>query len=342
MNTFSKELIESLTEACEHAEGKPSGVRVHTVEVPDVRAVRKQLRMSQQEFARVYRIPLATLKNWEQGRRQPDAPAAAYLQVIAKHPRAAGDALSYRTVNFPFIRDRFYPVGELRTFETELRGARQDDRNLTEAIRGRKLKWAKLWTEELFPLWLFAKHNRVPDEDEFRIMSEGHPVDAELRAQSGGITRFQITTAYPDWDAPRNDARPGGYSRHMERAGINQGAAVFGGGRISKDANGQIKSEPRVSSPDINRGAWQMGLIKAIQAKISKSATYAGTVDILLVYAERLRFDTIDDQTEDIVLPAIDIALQDAETLPFEKLIVFDQDPLAYVEYPSSPGESNV
>ena len=92
MNKFSKELIESLTEACEHAEGKPSEVRVHVVEVPDVRAIRRQLGMSQQEFARVYSIPLATLKNWEQGRRQPDAPASAYLRVIAKGPRKAGEA----------------------------------------------------------------------------------------------------------------------------------------------------------------------------------------------------------------------------------------------------------
>jgi hypothetical protein len=44
MNKFSKELIKSLTEAWEHAEGKPGGVvRVHGVEVPDVRAVRGQL-----------------------------------------------------------------------------------------------------------------------------------------------------------------------------------------------------------------------------------------------------------------------------------------------------------
>jgi putative transcriptional regulator len=64
-------------------------VRVHVVDVPDVRAIRRRLRMSQTEFARVYRIPLATIKNWEQGRRQPDAPAAAYLQVIAKRPREA-------------------------------------------------------------------------------------------------------------------------------------------------------------------------------------------------------------------------------------------------------------
>lgn len=89
MNKFSKELIESLTEAYEHSEGKPSRVRVHVVEVPDVRAIRQQLGMSQQEFARVYHIPLATLKNWEQGRRQPDAPAAAYLELIAKRPLEA-------------------------------------------------------------------------------------------------------------------------------------------------------------------------------------------------------------------------------------------------------------
>ena len=94
MNKFSTVLIESLTEAGEHAEGKPSGVRTNIVEVPDVRAIRRQLRMTQQEFARVYRIPLATLKNWEQGRRQPDAPAAAYLQVIANRPREARDALA--------------------------------------------------------------------------------------------------------------------------------------------------------------------------------------------------------------------------------------------------------
>ncbi|HEV2100408.1 MAG TPA: NadS family protein, partial [Stellaceae bacterium] len=93
MNKFSQDLIESLTEACEHAEGKSGAARVHTVEVPDVRAVRRSLRMSQQEFARAYRIPLATLKNWEQGRRQPDAPSAAYLQVIANRPSEAGRAL---------------------------------------------------------------------------------------------------------------------------------------------------------------------------------------------------------------------------------------------------------
>ncbi len=87
MSKFGKDLIESLTDAVAHARGEASGVRLHTVEVPDVRAIRRQLHMSQQTFAETYRIPLPTLKNWEQGRRHPDAPAAAYLFAIAKRPR---------------------------------------------------------------------------------------------------------------------------------------------------------------------------------------------------------------------------------------------------------------
>ncbi|HWD59566.1 MAG TPA: NadS family protein [Stellaceae bacterium] len=94
MSKFGEELIESLQQAVDHAEGRAGDVRITVVQVPDVRAIRRGLRMSQHEFARVYRIPLATLKNWEQGRRHPDAPAAAYLQVIANRPREAREALA--------------------------------------------------------------------------------------------------------------------------------------------------------------------------------------------------------------------------------------------------------
>jgi putative transcriptional regulator len=70
-----------------------AGAMTHVIEVPDVRAIRRQLHMSQQRFAEVYRIPLPTLKNWEQGRRAPDAPAAAYLQAISRRPEAIREAL---------------------------------------------------------------------------------------------------------------------------------------------------------------------------------------------------------------------------------------------------------
>ena len=41
-----------------------------------------------------YRIPLATLKNWEQGRRAPDAPAAAYLLAILRRPKEVMEAVA--------------------------------------------------------------------------------------------------------------------------------------------------------------------------------------------------------------------------------------------------------
>lgn len=92
-DNFGNELIESLNEAVAHAKGKSAAARVHVVQVPDVRGLRERLNMSQQAFANTYRIPLATLKGWEQGRRQPDATAAAYLSVIERLPREARAAL---------------------------------------------------------------------------------------------------------------------------------------------------------------------------------------------------------------------------------------------------------
>lgn len=93
MSDFGKDLIAAMEEAAAHARGKGKVARVHTIEVPDVRAIREELGLSQQAFASAYRIPLATLKGWEQGRRQPDATASAYLSVIAQLPGEAREAL---------------------------------------------------------------------------------------------------------------------------------------------------------------------------------------------------------------------------------------------------------
>jgi len=51
MNQFSKDLVKSLGEARDAAEGRASSARVHVVEVPDVRAIRRKLHLSLQEFA---------------------------------------------------------------------------------------------------------------------------------------------------------------------------------------------------------------------------------------------------------------------------------------------------
>ena len=95
MGKFGEELIESLQQAAKHAAGKKvRGLRVSKLELPNVKAIRRSLRMSQHHFAAAYRIPLPTLKNWEQGRRMPDAPAAAYLLAIKRRPKEIMEAVA--------------------------------------------------------------------------------------------------------------------------------------------------------------------------------------------------------------------------------------------------------
>jgi putative transcriptional regulator len=64
--------------------------------VPRVRTLRRALGLTQEEFAERYRIPLGTLRDWEQGRTEPDQPAKAYLQVIANDPDGVFRALQSR------------------------------------------------------------------------------------------------------------------------------------------------------------------------------------------------------------------------------------------------------
>jgi len=95
MARFADELIASMKQAAAHAGGrKVKGVRVTRVAPPDVKAIRRSLRMSQHRFAAAFRIPLPTLKNWEQGRRHPDAPAAAYLLAIKRRPKEVMEAVA--------------------------------------------------------------------------------------------------------------------------------------------------------------------------------------------------------------------------------------------------------
>ena len=62
--------------------------------VPDVQAIREQLRMSQEAFARLIQVPVATVRNWEQ-RRTGIAPAArTLLRILEREPRAALRALA--------------------------------------------------------------------------------------------------------------------------------------------------------------------------------------------------------------------------------------------------------
>jgi putative transcriptional regulator len=62
--------------------------------VPRAKTLRRALALTQDEFAARYHIPIGTLRDWEQGRCEPDQPARAYLAVIAHDPEGVKRALA--------------------------------------------------------------------------------------------------------------------------------------------------------------------------------------------------------------------------------------------------------
>ena len=61
---------------------------------PRAKIIRRSLELTQEEFAARYHIPLGTLRDWEQGRGEPDQPARAYLTVIARDPERVNRLLN--------------------------------------------------------------------------------------------------------------------------------------------------------------------------------------------------------------------------------------------------------
>jgi putative transcriptional regulator len=86
---------------------------------PQVKVIRRALGLTQEEFAARYRIPVGTLRDWEQGRTEPDQPARAYLTVIARDPEAVRRALSLVPPSLPLV-----PFDELMRDLEEDRNAR--------------------------------------------------------------------------------------------------------------------------------------------------------------------------------------------------------------------------
>lgn len=88
------DLVQSLKEAGAIRRGEmPASRRFIRAAALDAKAVREQIGLSQSEFARVMRVSVKTLQNWEQHRRRPTGPAAALLQIMHGAPEAALKAL---------------------------------------------------------------------------------------------------------------------------------------------------------------------------------------------------------------------------------------------------------
>jgi putative transcriptional regulator len=87
-------LVASVKQAGAIRRGQLKPGRVTELQAEDVRAIRTKLAKSQEEFALMIGVSVATLQNWEQGRRRPEGPARALLRVAAKNPQAIVEALA--------------------------------------------------------------------------------------------------------------------------------------------------------------------------------------------------------------------------------------------------------
>jgi putative transcriptional regulator len=80
------ELLESVEEMNAIAAGKKPASREFFVAALEVKQIRQKTNLSQDKFARLIGVEVSTLRNWEQGRRQPTGPAQVLIRAIANDP----------------------------------------------------------------------------------------------------------------------------------------------------------------------------------------------------------------------------------------------------------------
>ena len=96
-NELFNELIASVREGGKILRDKAKPARKFVIETPDVKKIRSNYKLSQNEFAALMGISVSTLRNWEQGRRTPEGSARVLLQVAAKHPEVIWDVVKLKS-----------------------------------------------------------------------------------------------------------------------------------------------------------------------------------------------------------------------------------------------------
>jgi putative transcriptional regulator len=87
-------LVESMQQHSEIARGARKPSRRFQVDAIAVKEIRAMTQLSQPKFARLLDVDVGTLRNWEQGRREPTGPAKALLRAIKNDPEAVLKALA--------------------------------------------------------------------------------------------------------------------------------------------------------------------------------------------------------------------------------------------------------
>lgn len=93
LNTDFENLLTSIKQAGKIRKGKLKPSRSFSFSVPDIKAIRQKLHVTQTQFAHLIGVSENTLQNWEQGRRKPEGPAIALLRVTEANPMAVLEAL---------------------------------------------------------------------------------------------------------------------------------------------------------------------------------------------------------------------------------------------------------
>ncbi len=95
MSEVADSIRRGLEQAIAYGEGQAdlAAFSVHVPTEVDVKAIRTRLGLTQQQFAGRFGFSVNTLRHWEQGARQPEGPARAYLIVIDRAPEAVEEAL---------------------------------------------------------------------------------------------------------------------------------------------------------------------------------------------------------------------------------------------------------
>jgi putative transcriptional regulator len=96
--TLFEDLTQSLKEAAAIRRGELTPGRVTEIHPPDVKAIRSQIGLTQDDFARMMGVKVATLRNWEQRRCFPKGSAAVLLTIIAREPDTALRVLNEQRV----------------------------------------------------------------------------------------------------------------------------------------------------------------------------------------------------------------------------------------------------
>jgi hypothetical protein len=229
------------------------------------------------------------------------------------------------TFEFPFERDRLYPIRELRAFEAQLLVVRQRDQEFSRLLRdprGSAPAWMRLRNKELVPLRLFADHLRISDDQHFLLKPEGDPIDAQI-IDSGRALNLQLTLAAPIWGTGDGAQQNSGYQQHQVMVALNESECVVGYPPFRNEDGIAMGAIDAISNEDRNTACR-----KGLSSSIANKAPLDGRGCTLAVFAQEFNMQLLDIT---LFKELVDAVLKDYR-LRFDTVCIFDSEPGFFVE----------